>query len=85
MRTIYFMLAGRVKNNNDTVFFQSKNRQYTTNFTVCHNNDYSAFYRIPIDFFKKHFKYEHSSGIYRTKITYAEILHFSEQWHIPTV
>jgi hypothetical protein len=76
---IYFRKAGKkITGSNETVFFTSESRIRSLNETIFHRNDFNSEWRIPDEFFKKHFKYEHSSQIYRTILTYKEIEQFLE-------
>ena len=74
---VYFRKAGKkISQSNETVFFTSESRIKSLNETIFHRNDFNSEWRIPNDFFKEHFKYEHGSGIYRTKMAYKDIEQF---------
>ena len=76
---VYFRKAGdygkQVKHA-QPVFFRSEQRMRSLNEAVFHRNDYNSEWRIPDDFFREHFRYEHSTGIYRTDLHYCDIVQF---------
>jgi len=76
---VYFLKAG-LPNLLDKVFFSSRSREKTATPRIYHRNKYSSFWRIPDMFFKRHFKYERWSGIYRTNLRYIDIEKFAETW-----
>ena len=78
MKTVRFILAGITKPSNNFVFFQPKNRMKTLADCLWHRNDYETEFNIPYDFFREHFKYEHRTGIYKTKLTYKDIWQYSQ-------
>ena len=72
MRKIIFAKAGTFYDE-ERVFFQSRSRQKSAKYTIYHRNDNTTEWAIPIDIFKRNFKYERSSGIYRTELTYGAL------------
>lgn len=73
MKEKMFLVAGRRKLT-DKVFLQSKN--VFNGGTIFHRNDFSTLIRLPWPFYRKHFIFERSTGIYRTELTYGEIQQF---------
>lgn len=76
-----FEFAGnRVKRENECVFMTSENRIYKVHRTIFHRNDYHTILCISDSEFKKHFKYNISTGIYDnlTSITWSEISKIAE-------
>ncbi len=71
-RKVIFSLPGKRRDTSD-VFLQSENRKYSTSYTLFHKNDFTTELIIPYDVFKKHFKFDRLSGIYRTQLTYGEL------------
>lgn len=76
MKTIYFRKAGLIPTNLDNFFLTSKHR-VKVNSTIFHNNDYSTEYRFPVEFFKRHFVYNRSTGIYKTNLCNKDVARFS--------
>ena len=74
MKNIRFELAGRIDNLDSTPFLTSRSREYKTGKTIFHRNDYHTTILIPERAFKKFFQYEKWSGVYRTTITFRELL-----------
>ena len=76
-----FEFAGnQLKRNNERVFMTSENRIYKVPRTIFHRNDYHTILRISDNEFKKHFKYNISTGIYDNLkgITWGEIVKIAE-------
>lgn len=65
---------------NEIVFLHSHQRHYFIPNTIFHRNDHSTLYRIPVEFLRKNFKYNGSTGIYETKLTYGDIREFKTLW-----
>ena len=79
--SIKFLKAGKFEHMpNDTIFLQSRNRQYSEPTTVFHHNNFSTYWIFPVEFFKANFKYNHSSGVYKTQLTYFDCNKFAEIW-----
>ena len=78
MKYVTFLKAGDFsKVGSELVFLQSRNRVYRHD-TIFHRNDHSTIFRIPSGVFKEHFKYERSSGIYRTALKYKDLTKYTE-------
>lgn len=71
-KNVFFEKAGKVKDN-ERVFLMSNNRKYTKNGAIYHRNDFHTKITIPTKEFRKYFKYETSSGIYRNGLTWGEL------------
>lgn len=69
-----FELPGKIRDN-EVVFLTSKQRKYKEGETVYHRNNIHNRVRVPMPIFKEHFKYERSSGIYRTKLRWGTLRH----------
>ncbi len=78
MDMIYFRIAGDIRRRTGKVFLQSRNRLKSLNRTIFHRNDWNTDLRIPIESFKKNFKYEHFTGTYRTELCYCDLVDFAE-------
>lgn len=76
MTTVNFLIAGQW-HDLDNVHLTTRDRRNATG-TIFHNNKYSSVYRIPVEFFKEHFKYERKTNIYRTTLKYGDIKQFRE-------
>jgi len=61
---IQFEIAGKRKDN-EIVFLMSNQRVYKQRATIFHRNDFHTIIKIDNKIFKKLFKYERFSGIYK--------------------
>lgn len=75
-RCVYFAVSGNKKNNPEVVFLTSRNRLKSFNDNIFSRNDYLTYLKIPKDFYKEHFYFERSSGIYRTRLTWKDLDQF---------
>ena len=72
MRNIILVFAG-IRQNYDNAFVMSEHRKKSGNYEIFHHNDNTTEFRVPADVFKAYFKYDRSSGIYRTKLTFGDL------------
>ena len=72
MRNIILSFAG-LRQNWDEIFVTSRHRKNSGNYTIFHHNDSTTEFRIPADVFKANFRFERSSGIYRTKLSFGDL------------
>ena len=71
MKTIKTFHNGKRENSNRIFFVTSDHRsKFKSHFG---KNDQKTIYTFPVDFFKKHFKYERRTGIYRTDLTCKDV------------
>jgi hypothetical protein len=71
---VQFEVAGK-RNDDDIIFLTYSHRVYKTQSTVFHRNDYHTVLRMNDVVFKKNFRYNRLSGVYKnlTNITWGEI------------
>lgn len=83
-RHVQFLLAGR-RQPSERVFFTSDHRRMAdlahSQHTIYHRNDWTSLYTIPVNFFRAHFQYDRSAGIYRTDLRYQDVLEYLEEIH----
>ena len=72
-KLVRFEMAGKL-NSKEKCFLTTKSRVYTKNHRIFHRNDWHTVISIPIEVFRKYFKYEKSSGIYQTFLTYKLLI-----------
>jgi hypothetical protein len=67
-----FWQAGNHENNTEILFLTSRHRVRNGREHLFHRNDFTTFIKIPNNL-KHRIKYERTTGIYRTNITYSEL------------
>lgn len=77
MKYILFEKAGKPKKTR-TIFLTSENRRYKEGASIFHRNDFHTHLRMPIDFYKNHFSFERWTGIYRTHLSWNDVMDFCE-------
>lgn len=68
-----FWKAGDFSKHTDTLFLTSHNRVRNRLSHTFHRNDFTTFIIIPKEL-RSRIQYERKTGIYRTDITYAELM-----------
>lgn len=68
-----FWKAGDFSKHTDTIFLTSHNRVRNQREHLFHRNDFTTFIFIPEEF-RSRIRYERKTGIYRTDITYSELV-----------
>jgi hypothetical protein len=74
---ITFEKAGKFDYSLEPVFLMSSQRKYKKE-TIFHRNDFHTIIKIPKDVFKKYFKYEAFSGIYRTTLKQYQLYNLTD-------
>ena len=76
MGYVKFTVAGdKTKNKNDNVFLDSRHRVPSFNrYVETHRNDHTTRINMTSEFYKKNFKFEKSSGIYRTDLKWQDLI-----------
>ena len=69
-----FLTAGKRKDT-DKLFLNSGH--VYDNGTIFHKNDYSNIIALPKAFYKEHFKYDRSTWIYRTELSYGDVKQYT--------
>lgn len=73
MKHVIFELAGNQRPA-DRVYLQSRHRKQKMNTTVMHNNSVHTVLRMPQDFFKVNFSFDHTQSVYRNSLTWADLV-----------
>jgi hypothetical protein len=72
MKKVFFKVAGDRIGTPYPVLLTNRHR-CNLNSSVFHNNNYTTVLKLPLDYFKRHFKYEKQSGIYMNNLSWNDI------------